>query len=77
MAGGVHCICCFLTKALTDHLVDRGFCERRADRFTRSIPFAAVGDEIEIVSDVGFELAQTLSEFACCSREGPKKDPNP
>jgi hypothetical protein len=62
-----------LDEALTDHFGDRGFHERRADRFTLSIAFAAVGDEIEIVSDVGFELVQTLSEFACRSREGRKR----
>jgi hypothetical protein len=34
---GVHCICCFFTNALADHLVDRGFNEaHRTSKYSSS-----------------------------------------
>jgi hypothetical protein len=52
-------------ESLADDLINRRFDKRGNDRFALSVAFSEVRNEFDVVSDVGFELAEALAEFVC------------
>jgi hypothetical protein len=61
-----------LDEPLADDLIDRGFHKRCTDGFALTIAFLEVGDELDVVSDVSFELTDALAKLVSCVRERSK-----
>ena len=61
-----------LDEPLADDLIDRGFHKRSTDGFALTVAFPEVGDELDVVPDVSFELTDALAEFVSCVRERSK-----
>ena len=49
-----------LDEPLADDLIDRGFHKRCTDGFALTIAFPEVGDELDVVSDISFELTDAF-----------------
>jgi hypothetical protein len=52
----------------TDHLIDSRLDEGGADPLFLAVALTKVRDEVLVVPDVGFEVAQTIGLLACRGR---------
>ena len=53
----------FLDEPPADHLVDRRFDERRADRFSLAVSLIVVRDQFLIISNVSLKLRNPRRQF--------------
>ena len=53
-------------EPLADDLINRRFDKRGTNRFALTVAFPEVWNKVDVVSDVGFELAKVLAEFVRC-----------